>query len=91
MVGKCTDRLISVLDTRTHEREFDVRETLKRYSMDVIWNCAFGFDIDIQQKDDDLDYFLKSEDVFKKTESLNIFSFISCKKKNEKNKQKRSG
>lgn len=56
--------------------------------MDVIWNCAFGFDIDIQQKDDDLDYFLKSEDVFKKTESLNIFSFISCKK-NEINKNGR--
>lgn len=77
---KCTDRLIAVLNKKmASNEEFPVSETIKRYSMDTIWNCAFGVDIDVQQSERDIDYFRKSEQFFINTESLNIFSFIGSK------------
>jgi hypothetical protein len=43
--------------------------------MDTIWNCAFGVDHDIQNKRDNV-YFDKCEWVFRKTEQLDIFSYL---------------
>ena len=58
------------------ETEFNVYETLKRYSLDVIWNCAFGVDIDVQQSDEGIGYYYKCEEFFKNHEAINIFSFV---------------
>lgn len=71
----CTDRLINVLAKKT-EAEFDVCQPLKRYSLDVIWNCAFGVDIDVQQSDKGMGYYYKCEEFFKNQEAINIFSFV---------------
>lgn len=71
----CTDRLINVLAQKT-ESEFNVCQTLKRYSLDVIWNCGFGVDIDVQQSDKGIGYYSKCEEFFKNHEAINIFSFI---------------
>lgn len=80
MLVMCTDRLIDVLDKKMAEdREFNIVETLKRYSLDAIWNCAFGFDINVQQSEKDIDYYRKCEKFFKNAESVNIFTFFGSK------------
>ena len=37
---------------------------IKRFTMDTIWNCAFGIDIDLQKKTNNL-YFDKCEAHFR--------------------------
>jgi hypothetical protein len=46
--------------------------------MDSIWNCAFGLDIDLQNNREN-DYFVNSENVFKKSLDMNFFQKLSCK------------
>ena len=48
----------------------------KRFTMDTIWNCAFGIDIDIQNNPEN-EYFTKCEKVFSNTEQQNIFTFLA--------------
>nr|QUF59378.1 cytochrome p450 CYP3045C1 [Brachionus angularis] len=70
----CSDRLISVLENET-EKELNISEYLKRFTMDSIWNCAFGVDINMQFETEN-EYFNKSEIIFKNTIDLNFFEFI---------------
>lgn len=74
LVG-CTDRLINVLESKK-DQELNVAETLKKYSLDAIWNCGFGVDIDIQQNDRDVEFFKRCEQFFKIHEGINFFSFV---------------
>jgi hypothetical protein len=43
--------------------------------MDVIWCCAFGYDLDIQNNPNN-PYFYKCEDVMLDTVKLRIFNYI---------------
>lgn len=54
---KCVDRLIETFENR-QEEEIGISIFLKRFTMDSIWNCAFGLDIDLQKDPDNL--FLKN-------------------------------
>lgn len=47
----------------------------KRFTMDTIWNCAFGVDIQVQDNPDN-EYFVKCEQFFKEIGSDNILNFI---------------
>ena len=58
----CADRLIKVLET-SENKELNVQVFFKRFTMDSIWNCAFGIDIDLQNNPDN-EYFTRCEDVF---------------------------
>lgn len=80
LLVECTDRLIKVLDTKK-DRECNVSETLKRYSLDAIWNCAFGVDIDVQQSVKGIEYYYRCEKFFQNQEDINFFSFIGGKLK----------
>jgi hypothetical protein len=42
---------------------------LKRFTMDSIWNCAFGIDIDIQNNPNN-EYFYQCERVFSNSVNL---------------------
>lgn len=59
------------------DNNVNITETLKRYSLDAIWNCAFGIDINIQESEDDIYFYKKCEEFFKNCESPNIFSFFA--------------
>lgn len=63
LIVKCIDRLTVLLDNK-NDVEINITNYLKRFTMDTIWNCAFGLDIDLQN-DLQNDYFLKSEAIFK--------------------------
>ena len=80
LLVKCTDRLINVMDTKVaQDKDVNITETLKRYSLDAIWNCAFGIDINIQESDNDIHYYKKCEEMFSLSESTHIFSFFGGK------------
>ena len=49
---------------------------LKRYTLDTIWNCAFGLDIDLQNNPHN-DYYAASEQVFADATKLNILAYAS--------------
>nr|ATW72310.1 cytochrome p450 CYP3045C19 [Brachionus calyciflorus] len=59
---KCTDRLIEILENE-QEKEINITNFLKRFTMDSIWNCAFGVDANIQYNPDN-EYFVKCEKTF---------------------------
>lgn len=59
---KCVDRLVDVV--QKDGNEINVANYFKRFTMDTIWNCAFGVDIDVQKKDSESDYFIKCEKAF---------------------------
>lgn len=58
----------------TGSKEVNIYKLLQKFSMDTIWNYAFGLDIDIQRNESE--YYPRSEGVFRNAETLNIFSFI---------------
>ncbi len=59
---RCTDRLIEKLEDQ-EEEEISINAYLSRFTMDTIWNCAFGLDIDLQNDIDNL-YLYHSDRVF---------------------------
>ncbi len=52
---------------------------LKRFTMDTIWNCAFGYDIDVQNQPDN-PYFHRCEQVFADNVELKLINYIGSKK-----------
>lgn len=50
-------------------------EYFKRFTMDSIWNCAFGVDINVQFEKEN-DYFYKCEEVFKLSAYLNLPQYL---------------
>ncbi len=77
LIIKCTDRLTKKLD-ENEESEINITAFLKRFTMDTIWNCAFGLDIDLQN-DLDNEYFYKSEALFSIAFDFSFAHFLSCK------------
>src|SRR5690606_41997884 len=47
----------------------------KRFTMDTIWNCAFGVDIDLQKKPDN-EYFKHCEYIMGQTSNLLFISYL---------------
>nr|UOU03262.1 cytochrome P450 3045C9 [Brachionus rubens] len=70
----CADRLIDVLN-KDGDTELNVSEYFKRFTMDSIWNCAFGVDINMQYEKEN-EYFTKCEEIFKSTSNLNFPQLI---------------
>ena len=48
LVVKCTDRLTKCVGSASESKEIDVMNYFKLFTLDTIWNCAFGVDIDVQ-------------------------------------------
>ena len=71
----CTDRLIDVLSKETGS-DINIAEYLKRFTMDSIWNCAFGVDINIQYEREN-EYFKKCEELFKSFANLNFIAILA--------------
>nr|AHL88986.1 cytochrome p450 3045C3 [Brachionus koreanus] len=71
----CADRLIDVLNKDGNEAEINVSEYFKRFTMDSIWNCAFGVDINMQFEKKN-DYFSKCEEVFKYSFNLILPQYL---------------
>nr|AHL88984.1 cytochrome p450 3045C1 [Brachionus koreanus] len=59
---KCTDRMNEIMIKKT-ETSISISEYFKRFTMDSIWNCAFGIDTDIQ-KNVKNEYFDRCEAMF---------------------------
>jgi len=70
----CVDRMIEILSKKS-STDVNVTETMKKFTMDSIWQCAFGIDADTQNKTND-PYFEKSEKVLKELESDSFWTFI---------------
>nr|QUF59379.1 cytochrome p450 CYP3045C2 [Brachionus angularis] len=71
---KCSDRLLDVFD-KEKERDINVADYFKKFTMDSIWNCAFGIDIDLQN-DSKNDYFDRCESVFRQTSDLTLYAYL---------------
>nr|AHL88987.1 cytochrome p450 3045C4 [Brachionus koreanus] len=71
----CADRLIDVLNKDGNDAEINVSEYFKRFTMDSIWNCAFGVDINMQYEKENL-YFKKCEDIFLRTLDLSLAEYL---------------
>jgi hypothetical protein len=50
----------------------------KRFTMDSIWNCAFGLDIDLQNNPDN-EYFTRCEEVFSNNLRFPIYFKLGSK------------
>ncbi|CAF1054545.1 unnamed protein product, partial [Brachionus calyciflorus] len=72
---KCTDRLNKILDNE-QEKELEIGEFFKRFTMDSIWNCAFGVDTDIQNEPEN-EYNIRSEAIFCFIGNPNPMNFIT--------------
>nr|ATW72306.1 cytochrome p450 CYP3045C15 [Brachionus calyciflorus] len=72
----CADRLIDVLNKEGIECDVDIAQYMKRFTMDSIWNCAFGIDINIQYEKEN-EYFYKSEEIFRSFAHLNLFTYLA--------------
>ncbi|RNA38412.1 cytochrome P450 3A29-like [Brachionus plicatilis] len=70
----CADRLIDVLN-KEGDAEINVSEYFKRFTMDSIWNCAFGVDINMQYEKENL-YFKKCEEIFLRTLELSFVEIL---------------
>nr|UOU03267.1 cytochrome P450 3045C6-1 [Brachionus rubens] len=68
LLETCTDRLIDCLD-QEKETEINVSSFFKRFTMDSIWNCAFGVDINMQYEKEN-EYFNKCEQVFRNSAQM---------------------
>lgn len=74
LISTCVDRLIETMSKLANDKEVNIYMLLKKFTMDSIWNCAFGVDVDFQRNESD--YFSKCETIFRNFEKLNIFSFV---------------
>lgn len=79
LITKCVDRLIEKMSQDEHLGEVNFHLYLKRFTMDTIWNCALGLDIDLQNDLDNI-YYKKSESVILFTQNLNKLLIASSKK-----------
>lgn len=75
LIVTCTDRLINQLNENS-DIEINISSYLKRFTMDTIWNCAFGLDIDLQNDPDNL-YLRNCESFFRLTAYPGFFSYLS--------------
>ena len=66
--------MIDVLN-KDGDKEINVSEYFKRFTMDSIWNCAFGVDINMQYEKDNL-YFQKCEEVFRFSSNLILPQYL---------------
>ncbi|CAF1007044.1 unnamed protein product, partial [Brachionus calyciflorus] len=71
----CADRLIDILD-KDNKMELNISEYFKRFTMDSIWNCAFGVDINMQYEKEN-EYFNKCEQIFKDTTNISFIEYIA--------------
>nr|ATW72304.1 cytochrome p450 CYP3045C13 [Brachionus calyciflorus] len=71
----CADRLIDILD-KDNKIELNISEYFKRFTMDSIWNCAFGVDINMQYEKEN-EYFNKCEQIFKDTTNISFIEYIA--------------
>nr|UOU03271.1 cytochrome P450 3045C3/4 [Brachionus rubens] len=70
----CVDRLIEVLNQES-QKELNMSQYFKRFTMDSIWSCAFGVDINMQFEKEN-EYFNKCEEVFKLSAHLNTPQYL---------------
>lgn len=75
LIVKCTDRLLSVLD-KEQEKELSIHDYFKRFTMDSIWQCAFGVDINMQY-DTENEYYDKCEIFFNNKFKTNLPMLIA--------------
>jgi len=73
---KCVDRLVTKMNNDENIGEVNFHMYLKRFTMDTIWNCAFGLDIDLQNDLDNI-YFKKSEAIFSNLVNFNPLFWLS--------------
>ncbi|CAF0718008.1 unnamed protein product [Brachionus calyciflorus] len=71
----CTDRLIDVLNQDGQMSEINIAQYFKRFTMDSIWNCAFGVDINMQYEKEN-DYFNKCEEVFRLSANMILPQYL---------------
>ena len=45
--------------------------------MDTIWLCAYSFDLNVQNNNQNNEYFLAAEQVFKDATKFKFFNFLS--------------
>ena len=74
---KCTDRLINILENE-QLKEVNITSFLKKFTMDSIWNCAFGVDANIQVNQDN-EYFVNCEKTFQNYGQPKLPFFIGSK------------
>ena len=77
LIIKCTDRLIEQFENKSEEEVY-INMFMKRFTMDTIWNCAFGLDINLQNDHDNL-YLYHSIEYFSELVNPSVFHVISCK------------
>ncbi|CAF0750463.1 unnamed protein product [Brachionus calyciflorus] len=63
LLVNCTDRLVDCLGS-VDNKEIEISPYFKRFTMDSIWNCAFGIDLNMQYEKEN-EYFNKCEAVFR--------------------------
>ncbi|CAF0750430.1 unnamed protein product [Brachionus calyciflorus] len=71
----CADRLIDVLNQDGETSEVNIAQYFKRFTMDSIWNCAFGVDINMQYEKEN-DYFNKCEEVFRLSANMILPQYL---------------
>ncbi|CAF0869176.1 unnamed protein product [Brachionus calyciflorus] len=71
---KCADRLNKQIENG-NKIDINITEFFKRFTMDSIWMCAFGLDLDMQNNPDN-EYFKRCEALFKFIGTPNLLSFI---------------
>jgi len=74
LLVKCVDRLVDKIK-RSSSGDINSVEMFKRFTLDSIWQCAFGVDADAQNKKDD-PYYEKCEQAIKNFADLSIFSYL---------------
>lgn len=62
IMNMCTERFVAIVGENL-DREIVISNKLNAFTMDTIWNCAFGIDIDCQDKFDNI-YFKKANQFF---------------------------
>ena len=77
LIIKCTDRLIEQFENKSEEEVY-INMYMKRFTMDTIWNCAFGLDIDLQNNPEN-PYLVHSNQVFRDSLKGSLMRTISCK------------
>lgn len=69
MVNMCSERLTLFIESNL-EKEINLNEKFNNFAMDVVWNTAFGMDIDCQNNKTNK-YIIKSQAFFTSVNKLN--------------------
>nr|QEV83799.1 cytochrome P450 [Brachionus rotundiformis] len=72
---ECIDRLINKI-RKNNTNQLIIQKLLKKLTMDSLWKCTYGIDINIQNKSDD-EYFEASEKVFSDAFKFKILKILS--------------